>query len=40
MVLPSAWSQFEADGKLVMGPATKGLTRIPATLRKGVLTVG
>lgn len=37
---PAHGSQFTADGTLRMGPATTGLTRIPATLRKGVLTVG
>ena len=33
-------SQFEADGDLVLGPATTGLPRVPAALRRGVLVVG
>lgn len=37
---PAHGSTFEADGDLIMGPATKRLTRVPATLRRGVLTVG
>ena len=37
---PAHGSTFEADGRLIMGPATKRLTRVPATLRRGVLTVG
>ena len=33
-------SQFEADGDLVLGPATTGLPKVPSALRKGVLVVG
>lgn len=37
---PAHSSQFKADGALVLGPATKRLTKIPAKLSRGVLTVG
>lgn len=33
-------SQFEPDGDLVLGPALKGLTRVPARLRRGSLVIG
>ncbi len=43
---PQGWvcsahgSQFEPDGDLVLGPATRALSRVPATLRRGRLVVG
>jgi Rieske Fe-S protein len=37
---PAHGSTFEADGRLEMGPATRGLTRVPSTLARGVLIVG
>ena len=37
---PAHNSQFKADGGLILGPATKRLTKIPAKLSRGVLTVG
>ena len=33
-------SEFETDGDLVLGPATKRLTRVPIKIAKGVATVG
>lgn len=33
-------SQFEADGDLVLGPATTGLTRVPLKVTRGVAVVG
>jgi Rieske Fe-S protein len=33
-------SQFEADGDLVLGPATTRLSRIPMKISKGVATIG
>lgn len=33
-------SEFESDGDLVLGPATKGLTKVPARASRGVLVVG
>ena len=33
-------SEFEADGDLVLGPATTGLTRLPMKISKGVATIG
>ena len=33
-------SEFEADGNLVMGPATTGLARVPIKISKGVATIG
>lgn len=33
-------SQFEANGALVLGPATTGLTKVPVKLSRGQLTVG
>ena len=33
-------SEFEADGDLVLGPATTGLARVPMKISKGVATVG
>lgn len=33
-------SEFEADGDLVLGPATAGLARIPVKISKGVATIG
>lgn len=37
---PAHGSQFEADGDLVLGPATRALSRIPASLKRGNLVVG
>lgn len=37
---PAHGSEFEADGDLILGPATTSLSRVPARLRSGVLTVG
>lgn len=37
---PAHGSQFELDGDLVLGPATKGLTKVRSSLRSGTLTVG
>jgi Rieske Fe-S protein len=33
-------SEFEADGDLVLGPATKGLARVPIKVSRGVATLG
>ena len=33
-------SEFEADGALVLGPATKRLTRVPIKVSRGVATIG
>lgn len=33
-------SEFEADGDLVIGPATSGLTRVPMKISKGLATIG
>ena len=33
-------SEFEADGDLVLGPATTGLARVPMKISKGVATIG
>ena len=33
-------SEFKADGALVLGPATKRLTRVPIQVSRGVATVG
>jgi len=33
-------SEFEADGDLVLGPATTGLTRVPIKVSKNVATIG
>ena len=33
-------SEFEADGDLVLGPATTGLPRVPMKISKGLATVG
>jgi Rieske Fe-S protein len=33
-------SEFEADGDLVLGPATTGLARLPMKISKGVATIG
>ena len=33
-------SEFEADGDLVLGPATKRLTRVPIKVSRGVATIG
>lgn len=37
---PAHGSEFEADGDLVLGPATTSLSKVPSRLRGGVLTVG
>lgn len=37
---PAHGSQFEADGDLVLGPATTSLRIVPAKLGRGVLVVG
>ena len=33
-------SEFEADGDLVLGPATSGLERVPMKISKGLATIG
>lgn len=33
-------SEFEADGDLVLGPATTGLARVPIKVTRGVATLG
>ncbi len=33
-------SEFEADGDLVLGPATTGLTKVPMKISKNVATIG
>ncbi len=33
-------SEFEADGDLVLGPATTGLARVPIKVLKNVATIG
>jgi Rieske Fe-S protein len=33
-------SEFEADGDLVLGPATTGLARVPIKVSRGVATLG
>jgi len=33
-------SEFEADGDLVLGPATSGLARVPMKISKGLATIG
>ncbi len=33
-------SEFEADGDLVLGPATTGLTRVPIKVSRGIATLG
>jgi len=33
-------SEFEADGKLVLGPATTGLERVPIKVSRGKATLG
>lgn len=37
---PAHGSQFEADGDLVLGPATRNLGQVRATFKNGTLTVG
>lgn len=37
---PAHLSQFEADGDLVLGPATTRLRRVPIKVSRGVATVG
>lgn len=37
---PAHGSQFEADGDLVLGPAIRGLSPVPATLRGNSILVG
>lgn len=39
-VCPAHKSEFEADGDLLLGPATSRLPRIPSRLVKGRLIVG
>lgn len=33
-------SEFEADGALILGPATKRLTRVPIRISRGVAIIG
>jgi Rieske Fe-S protein len=33
-------SEFEADGDLVLGPATTGLTKVPMKISRNVATIG
>ena len=33
-------SEFEPDGDLVLGPATRGLARVPIKVSRGVATIG
>ena len=33
-------SEFEPDGNLVLGPATKGLVKVPIKVSRGVATIG
>jgi Rieske Fe-S protein len=33
-------SEFEADGDLVLGPATTGLARVPIKVSKSIATIG
>jgi Rieske Fe-S protein len=33
-------SEFEADGDLILGPATKRLTRVPIKVSRGIATIG
>lgn len=37
---PAHGSEFDPDGDLILGPATRALTRIPASLKRGRLVVG
>ena len=37
---PAHGSEFEPDGALALGPATRGLSRVPSTMRRGRLVVG
>lgn len=37
---PAHGSQFEVNGKLVLGPATTNLPRVPAKLSRGLVVVG
>lgn len=37
---PAHGSQFESDGDLVLGPATRGLGSVPITIQRGTLIVG
>ena len=39
-VCKSHGSEFEADGDLVLGPATTGLARVPIKVSKNVATIG
>jgi Rieske Fe-S protein len=39
-VCPSHRSEFEADGDLLLGPATSRLARIPARLSRGQVIIG
>jgi Rieske Fe-S protein len=34
------YSEFEADGDLVLGPATTGLASVPIKVSRGVATIG
>jgi Rieske Fe-S protein len=33
-------SEFEADGDLVLGPATTGLTKVPMKISRNIATIG
>jgi len=33
-------SEFEADGDLVLGPATTGLSKVPIKVSRGIATIG
>ena len=39
-VCPSHRSEFEADGDLLLGPATSGLARIPSRFSQGQVVIG
>lgn len=39
-VCPAHRSEFEANGNLMLGPATSGLVRVPSRLSRGQLIIG